>query len=328
MHDTSFPAEPHHDQLTYAERQLQERLEIRLAVAERDLAFAKARHSLNAVDNALRDVNRFRCQLGLRLEPPLPPHVPDPSLRHLIRVQDNGVRQYRFGFGFTVGQRVSWAHPSKPLPRRAGVVVEIFEYGREPKVVFKPDDGVGWWVAPGDLREEAQRVSDAAAEHSLGPHEDPLSDKLILMPCSAGKLGQPAPAIDLYTGVMWQTFRAQMQVKPRLAILSAKHGILNQAQVVAPYEQLMTEQRAAELLADLSGQASAARRAIGDGPVAEVLLVGGLTYRRVMQGIVKALQADGVIPDGAVVANTVGGIGQQRAQLGAFLRAMPAPHRE
>lgn len=146
--------------------------------------------------------------------------------------------------------------------------MEIFEYGRDPKIGFKPDDGAERWVAPRDLRPEALAGSEAAVgAFAEGRSSCSLSDKLILMPCSAGKLSSAAPAEDVYTGVMWQTLRAQMQVLPRLAILSGKHGFLCMDQVIDPYEQLMTESRAQELLSDLVGQAAAAQQAIGDGPL-------------------------------------------------------------
>lgn len=79
-----------------------------MAIAEQDLRVDRTLGALNAVANAITDVNRFRCQLGLVLESLLPPHNPDPSLCQLQRVQSNGVQLFHFGFGVEVGQRVSW----------------------------------------------------------------------------------------------------------------------------------------------------------------------------------------------------------------------------
>jgi hypothetical protein len=155
-----------------------------------------------------------------------------------------------------------------------------------------------------------------------------LASSLLLMPCSGGKLAHAAPAGDLYTGVMWQSLRAHATTPLRMAILSAKYGVVAPSDVIAPYEQRLDVARAQELLDDLAVHVATARRVIGDAPVDHVFIAGGQPYRRVLLAIVSQLQAHGGIDAAARVEHTHGGIGFQRSQLGAYLRARapdPAP---
>ncbi|VTU44994.1 DUF6884 domain-containing protein [Variovorax sp. RA8] len=66
-----------------------------------------------------------------------------------------------------------------------------------------------------------------------------MAKPLILMPCSRAKLDCPAPARDLYQGVMWQSLRANSPegVHADIVVLSALHGFLSGSQVVAPYDK-------------------------------------------------------------------------------------------
>jgi hypothetical protein len=63
-----------------------------------------------------------------------------------------------------------------------------------------------------------------------------LSKPLYLIACSAAKLDRPAPAAQLYTG---QAFKMAMAAAQRagadVLILSALHGAVDPAQVIAPY---------------------------------------------------------------------------------------------
>ncbi|WP_234044176.1 DUF6884 domain-containing protein (plasmid) [Burkholderia cenocepacia] len=141
---------------------------------------------------------------------------------------------------------------------------------------------------------------------------------LIVMACSATKLLSPTPAIDLYRGVMYGTYRAnvQHQAAPAVMILSALHGFIEPGLVIEPYDQCMTPARAEAMLDELdrfmpNAWPATARR---------VLFAGGRNYRRVMKaGFARQVEL-GHVSVGALVQETTGGIGYQRQQLGAFLR--------
>jgi hypothetical protein len=149
------------------------------------------------------------------------------------------------------------------------------------------------------------------------------SKHLIIMACSATKLEQPAPAFDLYRGVMYSTYRANVshEARPDVMILSARHGFVRADTIIAPYEQRMTIQRADAMLNDLPSY-------LCDGWPAQarnVLLVGGKEYRRVMRAAVSHLSSRGCLASDTCVEETNGGIGYQRSQLGAYLRAISKP---
>jgi len=143
---------------------------------------------------------------------------------------------------------------------------------------------------------------------------------LLMLACSGMKLAAPAPALELYRGVMYQTYRANVRAgaEPHIVILSALHGFLNPETIIAPYDQRMTGARADEMLAHL-----VSRYMVGASwprELGNVFLAGGAEYRRVMRAALDALR-DCYGIEAIAIAETRGGIGEQRAQLGAFLRA-------
>lgn len=63
--------------------------------------------------------------------------------------------------------------------------------------------------------------------------------KIVVIPCGGAKLPTPAPASKLYTGSMFQdqlTTALTMVSASQVRILSAKHGLLELDQIVAPYD--------------------------------------------------------------------------------------------
>lgn len=54
--------------------------------------------------------------------------------------------------------------------------------------------------------------------------------------------------------------------------------------------------------------------------VRSILLAGGKTYRRVMRAAIKRRIELGLLDTDVIIEQTSGGIGYQRAQLGAYLR--------
>ncbi len=87
----------------------------------------------------------------------------------------------------------------------------------------------------------------------IAPRNDAGEPALLLMACSGTKLGRDARAIDLYRGVMYQSYRAHVRsdAAPRVLILSARHGFLQPDSEIAPYDERMTRQRADHMLDDL-----------------------------------------------------------------------------
>ncbi|MDK3022853.1 hypothetical protein QO239_09645 [Cupriavidus taiwanensis] len=146
---------------------------------------------------------------------------------------------------------------------------------------------------------------------------------LLLLACSGSKLDRSARAIDLYRGVMYQSYRTHLRsdAAPRVLILSARHGFLHPDTEIAPYDQRMTQQRADQMMADLS---SYLRPAAWPMRVGSVMLAGGAEYRRVM----RAALARRYGPALPVLQETSGGIGMQRSQLGAFLDGLKPAFRD
>jgi hypothetical protein len=143
------------------------------------------------------------------------------------------------------------------------------------------------------------------------------------MACSGTKLDRDARAIDLYRGVMYESYRAHVRsdAAPRVLILSARHGFLQPDTEIAPYDERMTRQRADQMLADLSRYL---RPTAWPTRVGSVMLAGGAEYRRVM----RAALARRYGPTLPVLQETSGGIGMQRSQLGAFLDGLQPAFRD
>lgn len=134
------------------------------------------------------------------------------------------------------------------------------------------------------------------------------------------KLDRLAPAMELYRGVMYQTYRANVKpaAAPHVVILSALHGFIGPETVIAPYDQRMTAARADEMLATLTTRYMS--HVDWPASLGSVFLAGGAQYRRVMRAALRWL-ADCKGIEAVSVIETRGGIGEQRAQLGRFLRA-------
>lgn len=65
--------------------------------------------------------------------------------------------------------------------------------------------------------------------------------KIVLISCVKSKLKVPAKAEDLYTSTLFQSnLRYARHLKPdAIFILSAKHGLLDLDQIIAPYEMTL-----------------------------------------------------------------------------------------
>ncbi|WP_244125131.1 DUF6884 domain-containing protein [Burkholderia gladioli] len=144
------------------------------------------------------------------------------------------------------------------------------------------------------------------------------AERLVVLACSATKLAHAAPAIELYRGVMYSTYRAHVRAEtaPAVMVLSARHGFVRPDTVIEPYEQRMTEARVEALLEEIARTMPAAWPA----GARTILLAGGKNYRRVMRAALERQAECGIGPAGASVAETSGSLGYQRQQLSAFLR--------
>ncbi|NKY89876.1 DUF6884 domain-containing protein [Nocardia veterana] len=72
----------------------------------------------------------------------------------------------------------------------------------------------------------------------------PAARPLILVSCGARKGPQPAPAADLYTGsyiVMCLRAARALADDADIRILSARHGLVELAQVIEPYDTRITD---------------------------------------------------------------------------------------
>ncbi len=161
-----------------------------------------------------------------------------------------------------------------------------------------------------------------AATRLAGGREEPR--RLLLMPCGGMKhpSAEPMPALERYTGPMYQSLKASLASgaeRPEIWILSAKYGLIAATTPIATYDERLTSEKAAAVIAagvpgDLARQ----------GPFAEVLIAGGGEYRRAMAGLVEQMREQGILAPDARVSQVTGGIGEQRKHLNQWLRARPA----
>lgn len=71
----------------------------------------------------------------------------------------------------------------------------------------------------------------------------PRTDRVVIIPCGAGKLDHAAPAGELYTSAYFAgNLRAARALGGRVLVLSALHGLLDLDQVVEPYNLRMGQQ--------------------------------------------------------------------------------------
>lgn len=142
---------------------------------------------------------------------------------------------------------------------------------------------------------------------------DASAPPLLILACSGKKAAVRAPALQLYQGVMYQTYRAHVQYSaaPPVVILSAKHGFVAPDEALDPYDQRMTPARADEILGRLQ---QCVVQVAWPSRASRVFLAGGQHYRRVMRAAI-GLVGTPELP----VDEVHGGIGYQRSQLADFL---------
>lgn len=167
---------------------------------------------------------------------------------------------------------------------------------------------------------------------------------LVMIACSATKITypRPRPAIEVYDGPMWQTLRTHKGEDACVCVLSGKHGFMNAGAYIRSYEARLSQERADYLIgkgiyanfddwgkrrrgmpggtpwveAGATGRLSAFRST----PYEYVIIAGADPYLRVFEAFGLAFQRDGLIAKHAISRFTHGGIGEQRGQLGEWLR--------
>jgi hypothetical protein len=190
-------------------------------------------------------------------------------------------------------------------------------FGAEPADVLNPTEA----YRTGQAMANMPAVGAVAGAVGLGSRAIPAAKRLLLMPCSDMKCATPAEAKDLYKGVFYQTYRNQVRPghEPQMMILSAKHGFVTPKQMLEPYNQKMTPKQAEDLVKTVKQSMGSVQWPEG---IEEVMLVGGKHYQKVMNAAVEELKAQGRLPENVVVRSTKGEIGQQRQQLGQYLRGI------
>lgn len=156
--------------------------------------------------------------------------------------------------------------------------------------------------------------------------------KIIIMACSNTKRTDAGPlsALDRYDGPMWKTLRALLARYPSAAaarasgalkiwVLSGLYGFVEVGTEMPAYDRRMTDKLLATMQADPSYDFQRIADMVDDADAA--LFAGGELYRDAMwrasgsdfRNIMKVTETDG------------GGIGEHRAQLGAwFAEHFPA----
>ena len=176
-------------------------------------------------------------------------------------------------------------------------------------------------------------------------------ERLILMACGAEKAkiaaGEKVKPIELYTGAMYQVLNKWMPNldKGKVVILSAKHGILPgtgdmaEFHKIETYDERMTPKKAQHLVeAGIYGQwddfgrfkrgtakgasAEPLLRPDGRNKYQDVFIAGGGEYRKVFHAYVTQMIEEGIISPDASINEVTGGIGEQRGQLGEYLRTI------
>lgn len=171
----------------------------------------------------------------------------------------------------------------------------------------------------------------------------PPCSRLLILACPATKRGGPdrIPAIERYDGPLWRTLRHvdPHGRKARVAFLSARYGFRDADSPIEAYDARMTEDVAAHMIAGGIGRRwprpRAQDRVMPEGehpgmhiarmvrranrPIADVALVGGWLYLRVMRALVCEFQQFGKVAPGARIVEINASIGVMRRELRVWL---------
>jgi hypothetical protein len=244
--------------------------------------------------------------------------LPDNIEIRIVKLK-NGYSVYQYDLDsdqIVMGQQRQFRAPAFPKDQDAYQAAEAFASDMFDKVVPKMADEM-----QAAMKERLSRGEDVVNNKTPDPGI-PADQRLVLMACCATKkkgMGM-GPAIEVYTGVFFQTLKNKLKegAMPNLRILSAKYGFIAPDQKIEVYDQVMDKSSADGFMLD--------DKLVEGFPsnIKDVLIVGSDQYQRVMKAAIEDLIKAGKIDKGASINVTKGGIGEQRAQLGRYLASLPA----
>jgi hypothetical protein len=247
--------------------------------------------------------------------------LPDNIEIRIVKLK-NGYSVYQYDLDadqIVMGQQRQFRAPAFPKDQDAYQAAEAFASDMFDKVVPKM---TGEMQAA--MKERLSRGEDVVNNKTPNP-DIPADQRLVLMACCATKkkgMGM-GPAIEVYTGVFFQTLKNKLKegAMPNLRILSAKYGFIAPDQKIEVYDQVMDKSSADGFMLD--------DKLVEGFPsnIKDVLIVGSDQYQRVMKAAIEDLIKAGKIDKGASINVTKGGIGEQRAQLGRYLSGLPSTER-
>jgi hypothetical protein len=243
--------------------------------------------------------------------------LPDNIEIRIVKLK-NGYSVYQYDLDadqIVMGQQRQFRSPAFKNDQDAYQAAEAFASDMFDKVVPKM---AGEMQAA--MKERLSRGEDVINNKTPDP-DIPADQRLVLMACCATKkkgMGM-GPAIEVYTGVFFQTLKNKLKegAMPNLRILSAKYGFIAPDQKIEVYDQVMDKSSADGFMLD--------DKLVEGFPsnIKDVLIVGSDQYQRVMKAAIEDLIKAGKIDKGASINVTKGGIGEQRAQLGRYLASLP-----
>jgi hypothetical protein len=129
-----------------------------------------------------------------------------------------------------------------------------------------------------------------------------------LVSCVSQKRSHPMPAKDLYCSDWFTKARAYVEAqKGRRLVLSAKHGMVEPDQVIAPYEETLYDKTAEERRNWATSVADEVSRRMRRGD--RVVILAGSLYREHLVPLLKEHGCEVEVPMRGL------GIGQQKAWL-------------
>lgn len=145
-----------------------------------------------------------------------------------------------------------------------------------------------------------------------------------LVGCVKQKLPEPAPARDLYTSALFVGRRGYVERScSRWFILSAKHGLVDPAEVLEPYDETLNDSTPSQRHAWSARVLQELRRRLGDFGGYEFEVHAGANY--IDFGLEEGLRASGA----SVLRPAQGlGLGEQLAFYGSTEARAPGPRRE
>ena len=246
--------------------------------------------------------------------------------------QEHGFTQTDLSEALGISRRTIINHEQGEAPLAIRLALQSLELGfydhgakLEAAVEFEAreeledlEELAAYWRDRDDEDREAREARLEARHTAPAAEAGSARRSLLVVSCSATKAGGelPVPAIDRYLGAYYQMIGAHRRrggPMPTIAILSAEHGIIAADTPIANYDRKLDQARAMELAGD-PDQVIALEAIAGDG-IQEIVIAGGRLYAHASRDIIN----QSARLSGCTITRTLGGIGEQRGQLGAWL---------